>query len=62
MPERPKVVDSEGLSDADWVEVNRLLRAYDAIGSETFLRAMDGLGERPIQQIAAWIAILLRKT
>lgn len=56
MPEkrgRPKIVDSEGLSDADWVEVNRLLRAYDAGGSEAFWQAIDELGEKdPLQQIA----------
>ena len=52
-PGRPKIVDSEGLSDADWVEVNRLLRAYDAGGNEAFWQAMDKLGEKdPIQQIA----------
>ena len=32
-----------GLSDADWAEANRLLRAYDAGGRAAFWRAMDEL-------------------
>src|SRR4029450_7637850 len=44
MSEKPTIVDNEGLSDADWAEANRLLRAYDAGGSAAFWRAMDELG------------------
>src|SRR4030095_8976332 len=44
MSEKPTIVDNEGLSDADWAEANRLLRAYDAGGSAAFWRALDELG------------------
>jgi hypothetical protein len=53
MSEKPKIVDSEGLSDADWAEINKLLRAYDVGGSDAFWEAMTELGDKdPIRHVA----------
>ena len=53
MSEKPKLVDTEGLSDADWAEINKLLRAYDAGGNDAFWEAMNELSDKdPVRYIA----------
>ena len=53
MSEKPKIVDTEGLSDADWAEINKLLRAYEAGGSDAFWEAIEELGdEDPVRYVA----------
>jgi hypothetical protein len=53
MSEKPKIVDTEGLSDADWAEINKLLRAYEAGGSESFWEALNELSDKdPVRYIA----------
>ena len=53
MSERPKIVDTEGLSDADWAEINKLLRAYDAGGTDAFWEVLGKLSdEDPVRYIA----------
>ena len=48
----PEVVDSEGLTDADWVEINKLRRAFTDGGSRAFWEAMDKLGDAdPIRRL-----------
>jgi hypothetical protein len=37
------VTDPSGLTDEDWIAINRLRRAYDCGGSEAFDRALDAL-------------------
>src|SRR5262245_19154190 len=51
--EKPKIVDTEGLSDADLSEINKLLRVYDAGGSDAFWEAVEELGdEDPVRYVA----------
>jgi hypothetical protein len=38
-----QIVDTEGLSDGDWVQINKLTRAYDKGGSKAFWQAMEKL-------------------
>jgi hypothetical protein len=53
MSEKPKIVDPEGLSDADWAEINKLLRAYEAGGSDAFWEAIQALSDvDPVRYIA----------
>ena len=53
MSEKPKIVDTEGLSDADWAEINKLLRAYEAGGSDAFWEALNELSDKdPVRYIA----------
>ena len=40
-----EVVDSSGLSDADWADINRLRQAFADGGSRAFWDAMDELGK-----------------
>jgi hypothetical protein len=48
----PEVVDSDGLTDADWVEINKLRRAFADGGSRAFWEAMDKLGDAdPIRRL-----------
>jgi len=65
MSEKPKIVDTEGLSNADWAEINKLLRAYDAGGSDAFWEAIEELGdEDPVRYVAvagAFFPDLVRK-
>lgn len=49
--QRPVVVDTTGLSDAHWAEINRMFRAFDEGGDEAFWSAMEDLGKKdPIEQ------------
>jgi hypothetical protein len=49
--QRPEIVDTSGLSDSHWTEINKLLRAFDEGGDEAFWSAVDDLGKRdPIDQ------------
>ena len=53
MSEKPKIVDTEGLSDADWAEINKLLRAYETGGADAFWDAIEELGdEDPVRYVA----------
>jgi hypothetical protein len=53
MSEKPKIVDTECLSDADWAEINKLLRAYEAGGTDAFWEAIEELGDAdPVRYIA----------
>ena len=40
-----KVVQTSWLTDADWVEINKLKRAYERGGQKAFWAAADKLGE-----------------
>jgi len=43
-----EVVDSSGLTDADWAEINRLQRVYKEGGKEALNEAMAALAKDPI--------------
>jgi hypothetical protein len=44
-----EVVDSEGLTDADWAEINKLQHAYREGGKKNLDKAMAKLAEDPIR-------------
>ena len=46
-----KVENSEGLTDADWVEINRLKRAYEAGGQKALSKAFAELAKDPVQYV-----------
>jgi len=51
------VVDPCGLTDADWVEINTLRRAYDAGGQKALTSAYRELGKDPVRYIRVMNAI-----
>jgi hypothetical protein len=51
------VVDPCGLTDADWTEINKLRRAYDAGGQKALTRAYRELGKDPVRYIRVMKAI-----
>jgi hypothetical protein len=61
-----EVVDSTDLTDADWAEINKLKKAYDAGGATALSAALDALRERdPIQTVrvlGAFFPDLVRET
>jgi hypothetical protein len=61
-----EVVDTTGLTDADWAEINNLKKAYDAAGEEALSAALQALGERdPIRAgrvLGAFFPDLVRET
>jgi hypothetical protein len=61
-----EVVDTTGLTDADWAEINNLKKAYDAAGEEALSAALQALVERdPIQAgrvLGAFFPDLVRET
>jgi hypothetical protein len=61
-----EVVDTTDLTDADWTEINKLKKAYDAGGPNAWSAAMDALRERdPIQAVrvlGAFFPDLVRET
>jgi hypothetical protein len=51
-PSDLKVVDTSGLTDADWAEINRLKELYITGGQESLLKALAELGESdPVRSI-----------
>jgi hypothetical protein len=50
MGQRLNVVDTSGLTDADWAAVNRVNRAYEAGGIEAFWDELENLDD-PVQAI-----------
>ena len=44
-----EVVDTTGLADADWAEINKLKKAHDTGGQKALSAALDALGKDPIQ-------------
>jgi len=54
-----KVVDPSGLTDADWVEINKLKAAYASGGERALDKAMGELAEHhPIRYCAVLAAFL----
>ena len=50
--ELPEVVDITNLTDTDWTEINKLVRAFKVAGSKGFWDHMLNLGNQdPIRQI-----------
>jgi len=43
---RPEVVDTDGLSDAHWAQINELLRAFDSGGEKAFWSAAENLEKK----------------
>jgi hypothetical protein len=59
MPKRPPffdVVDPEGLTDADWAEINKLKRAYESGGTKALSKAMDELASDEIRYMTVMAA------
>ena len=51
--ELPEVVDITDLTDADWTEINKLVRAFKVAGSKGFWDHMLKLGNQdPIRRFA----------
>lgn len=46
------MVDSSGLTDANWADINRLKRTYNEGGQAVLSKAMAELGEDPIRYMA----------
>jgi hypothetical protein len=44
-----EVVDTTGLTDADWAEINKLKNAYDVGGQKALSAALDDLAKDPIR-------------
>jgi hypothetical protein len=44
-----EVVDSSGLMDADWAEINKLRNAYKEGGRKAYAIALDKLAKDPIR-------------
>jgi hypothetical protein len=42
-----EVVDTTGLTDADWAEINKLKNAYDVGGQKALSAALDDLAKDP---------------
>ena len=47
-----EVVDSSGLTDANWADINRLKRTYEEGGQAALSKAMAELSEDPIRYMA----------
>jgi hypothetical protein len=69
MPKQPiilEVVDTSGLTDADWAEINNLKSAYEAGGQAALAEAMATLSEadpvRATRVVAAFFPDLVRET
>jgi hypothetical protein len=59
-----EVVDSSGLTDADWAEINKLQRAYKSGGRVALNSAMTELAKEPIKfatVIGAFFPDMLRE-
>jgi hypothetical protein len=48
-PEDLEVQDTSGLTDADWVEINKLRKVYKKSGRKAFVIALDQLAKDPIR-------------
>ncbi len=60
-----EVVDTTGLTDADWAEINKLKKAYDAGGQKALSAALDTLAKDPMQAtrvLGALFPDLVRET
>ena len=54
------VVDTSGLTDADWAEINKLRAAYENGGQKALSRALQELATDPIRYIRAlWVLFSL---
>jgi hypothetical protein len=51
MDELPQVVDPSLLTDADWAELNKLRKAYEAGGKSALYKAYRELGSNPVQYV-----------
>jgi hypothetical protein len=47
-----EVVDSSGLTDADWSEINKLQKAYQEGGQKALGKAMTALVNDPLRYVA----------
>src|SRR4051812_29227590 len=47
-----EVVDSSGLTDANWADINRFKRTYEEGGQAALSKAMAELSEDPIRYMA----------
>ena len=58
-----KVVDMSGLTDADWIGINKVMRACEAGGFEVFWDEIDKLGDpaRQIKVARAFFPDLIRE-
>jgi len=45
------IVDSSGLADADWVEINKLKSAYETGGMKALSKAFDELSADPVRAL-----------
>jgi hypothetical protein len=60
-----EVVDTTDLTDADWKEINKLKKAYDAGRTKALSAALDALAKDPIQAsrvLGALFPNLVRET
>jgi|RhiMethySRZTD1v2_1073278.scaffolds.fasta_scaffold1456774_2 hypothetical protein len=53
MEHKLHVVDSSGLTDADWAAVNRVNRAYEAAGIDAFCDELERLDDEVLQVTVA---------
>ena len=53
MGQKLNVVDSSGLTDADWAAVNRVNRAYEAAGIDAFCDELERLDDEVLQVTVA---------
>jgi hypothetical protein len=60
-----EIQDTSGLTDADWIEINKLRKAYRNGGRKTFEIALDRLAKDPIRYvvvIGAFFPDMMRET
>jgi hypothetical protein len=64
-PDDLEIQDTSGLTDADWVEINKLRKAYKNGGTKAFASALDRLAKDPIRYavvIGAFYPDMVRET
>lgn len=55
------MVDSSGLTDANWADINRLKRTYEEGGQQALSKAMADLSGDPIRYMAVIGAFFRRQ-
>jgi hypothetical protein len=64
-PDDLEIQDTSGLTDSDWVEINKLRNAYKNGGRKAFAIALDQLAKDPIRYavvIGAFYPDMVRET
>lgn len=51
------VEDPSGLTDADWIEINRLKRVYESGGQKALSKALAEMGSDPVRYMRVMAAL-----